>query len=161
VLVVGATDGVGTALIPLLAAAGAHVTATSTAGDAELLVELGAHASIGYQEADYPADIDVAVNAVLPGDRLSALAATLRPGGRLLTITYPVPTPESVGRDDVGLRFVLDMDAELGGMAEVGEAAVRGELRATIGRRYRLEQGPQACSDFVGVHTTGKLVVTM
>jgi NADPH:quinone reductase-like Zn-dependent oxidoreductase len=161
VLVVGATGGVGTALIPLLAAAKAHVAATATDADADVLRELGAAEIIGYQQADYPADIDVAFNAVLPGDRLVGLAGALRSGGRLLTITYPVPTPELIGRDDVEVHFVLDMDADLGGMREVGEAAVRGELRATIGRRYRLDQGPQACTDFVRQHTTGKLIVTM
>jgi NADPH:quinone reductase-like Zn-dependent oxidoreductase len=161
VLVVGATGGVGTALIPLLAASGAEVIATATDADADLLRELGADTTIGYQEADYPAGVDVAVNAVLSGDRLTGLAAALRPGGRLLTITYPMPTPELVGRDDIGLSFVLDMDAELGGMREVGEAALRGELRATIGRRYQLDQGPKACADFAGLHTIGRLVVTM
>ncbi|MGW5349094.1 NADP-dependent oxidoreductase [Streptomyces sp. NPDC004031] len=159
VLVVGATGGVGTALLPLLAAAGAHVTATATAADADLVHELGAREVIGYGEAEYPAGVDVAVNAVLPGDRLSALAAALRPGGRLVTITYPVPTPESLGRDDVESHFVLDMDGELGGMREVGEAAVDGPLRAVIGRRYPLDEGARACADFLRLHTTGKVVV--
>jgi NADPH:quinone reductase-like Zn-dependent oxidoreductase len=161
VLVVGATGGVGTALIPLLAAAKADVTATATDVDADVLRGLGASQIIGYQEADYPVGVDVVVNAVLPGDRLSGLAAALRPGGRLLTITYPVPTPELIGRDDVEAQFVLDMDGDFGGMRAVGEAAVRGELRAMIGRLYRLDEGPQACADFVRKHTTGKLVVAM
>ena len=161
VLVVGATGGVGTAVIPLLAAAKAHVVATATDADADLLRVLGAAEVIGYQEAEYPEGIDVAVNAVLPGDQLARLAATLKPSGRLVTITFPVPTPETIGRDDVDLRFVLDMDGEFGGMPAVAEAAGRGELRATIGRRYRLQDGPQACVDFVRSHTTGKLVVTM
>ncbi|MFI0937686.1 NADP-dependent oxidoreductase [Streptomyces sp. NPDC021020] len=161
VLLVGATGGVGTALLPLLAAAGAEVTATGTGADADLLRELGAHQVVGYGEADYPAGVDVAVNAVLPGDHLSGLAAALRPGGRLVTITYPVPTPETVGRDDVETHFVLDMDAELADMREVGDAAVRGALRATVGRRYGLDEGPRACADFVRLHTTGKIVVTV
>lgn len=29
-----------------------------------------------------------------------------------------------------------------------------------IGRRYRLDEGPRACVDFVRTRTTGKLVVT-
>ncbi|NUR57470.1 MAG: NADP-dependent oxidoreductase [Catenulispora sp.] len=161
VLVVGATGGVGTALIPLLAAAKTHVIATATDADADTLRHLGAAEIIEYREPGYPAGIDVAINAVLPGDGLSGLAAALRPAGRLLTITFPAPTLESIGRDDVDLHVVLDMDAELGGMREVGEAAMRGELRATIGRRYRLEQGPQACADFANLHTTGKLLITI
>lgn len=154
VLVVGATGGVGTALIPLLAAARAHVIATATDGDAEVLRALGADETIGYRASDDPADVDVVVNAVLPGDRLSVLARALRPGGRLLTVTHPVPTTEMVGRDGIELHFVIGLDVVLGdmrdmrGMRDIGEAAERGELRATIGRRYRLDEGPRACVDF-------------
>ena len=178
VLVVGATGGVGTALFPLLAATGAYVIATATEADKDVVRALGASEIIGYQEAEYPSGsragggagaeagvdgdpVDVAINAVLPGDRLTALASTLRPGGRLLTITFPIPTPETIGRDDVDLRFILDMDAELASMRDVGEAAQRGELRATIARRYSLAEGPQACADFLREHTLGKRVVVM
>ncbi|MEZ0112609.1 NADPH:quinone reductase-like Zn-dependent oxidoreductase [Catenulispora sp. EB89] len=163
VLLVGATGGVGTALLPLLAAAKAHVIATATDadGDAETVQALGANEIIGYQESDYPADVDVAINVVLPGDRLAAVAKALRPGGRVLTITFPITTPDMLGRDDVELRFILDMDAELASMHDVAEAGARGELRATIARRYSLDEGPQACADFVRRHTLGKRVVVI
>jgi NADPH:quinone reductase-like Zn-dependent oxidoreductase len=161
VLVVGASGGVGTAVIPLLAAAGARVMATATAADRALLRDLGAVDTVGYAAAEYPSGVDVALNLVLPGDRLTDIATVLRPGGRLLTITYPVPEPDWLGRDDVALRFVLDLDGEHGGMREVGELAAQGALPATISRRYPLDQGPRACVDFVREHTTGKLVVTM
>ncbi|MEV0646365.1 NADP-dependent oxidoreductase [Phytomonospora sp. NPDC050363] len=159
VLVVGATGGVGTAVLPMLAAAGATVIATAKAEDAELLRGLGADETIAY--GDYPSDVDVALNLTLPGDELVDLAAALRTGGRLVTITFPVTRPEWLGRDDVELSFVLDMDGTLGGMREVAEAAARGELKATIGRRYDLDEGPQAVVDFARRHTTGKLVVRM
>jgi NADPH:quinone reductase-like Zn-dependent oxidoreductase len=161
VLVIGATGGVGTALIPLLAAAQARVTATATDADAGLLRDLGAAQVIGYAEAGYPAGADAAFNLALPGDQLAGLARAIRPGGRLLTITYPVPDQESTGRGDIALHFVLDMDGTLGGMREVGDLAAHGDLRATIARRYTLDEGPQACTDFALRHTTGKLVVTM
>ena len=161
VLVVGATGGVGTALLPLLAAAKAQVIATATETDTDVVVGLGATAVIGYQEAGYPADVDVAINVVLPGDGLAGLAAALRPGGRLVTITFPITTPELIRRDDVELRFILDMDGELASMRDVGEAGARGELRATIARRYSLDEGPQACADFLREHTLGKRVVVL
>jgi NADPH:quinone reductase-like Zn-dependent oxidoreductase len=88
-LVVGATGGVGTTVIPLLAAAEARVIATARAADAGALRDLGADETIGCEQA------------------------------------------------------------------------ARGELTATIGRRYSLGEGVQACTDFVRLHTTGKLVVTM
>jgi NADPH:quinone reductase-like Zn-dependent oxidoreductase len=157
-LVVGATGGVGTALLPALAAV-AKVTATGRPEDADRLRELGAAEVIGYDAAEYPSGVDIAFNLTLPGDRLTDVAAALRQGGRLVTITFPVTQPEWLGRDDVDLRFVLDMDGKFGGMREVAEAAGRGELAAVIGRRYTLDQGPQAIADFARRHTFGKLVV--
>lgn len=161
VLVIGATGGVGTAVVPLLVAAGARVIATATAASTGILRRLGVHETIGYAAAEYPIAVDAALNLALPGDRLIEVAKAIRPGGRLLTITYPVPQQHWIGRDDVDLRFVLDLDGKHGGMREVGELAADGRLPATIGRRYTLDQGPRACVDFVREHTTGKLVVTM
>ena len=161
VLVIGATGGVGTAVVPLLAAAKARVIATAADADADVLRSLGADTTIGYAESEYPSDVDVVLNLTLPSDHLVGVAWTIRPGGRLLTITYPVPTQEWIHREDVSLHFVLDMNGTLGGMREVAEAAESGDLTATIGRRYSLDEGVQACVDFVRLHTTGKLVVTM
>jgi NADPH:quinone reductase-like Zn-dependent oxidoreductase len=160
-LVVGATGGVGTAVVPLLAAAKARVIATATPADADILRALGADEVIGYAQSEYPYGVDLALNLTLPSDRVTGVGRAIRPGGRLLTITYPVPQQQWIGRDDVGLHFVLDMDGTFGGMREVGELAVSGELPATIGRRYSLDEGVQACVDFARRHTTGKLVVTM
>ena len=127
VLVVGATGGVGTAVLPLLAAAGAGHRHRAPTPTPTCCASLGADEIIGYAEAEYPAGVDVALNLVLPGDQLNAAARALRPGGRLLTITFPVPQPEWIGRDDVELQFVLDMDGHLGDMREVGEHAARGD----------------------------------
>jgi NADPH:quinone reductase-like Zn-dependent oxidoreductase len=160
ILVIGATGGVGTTVLPLLAAT-AKVIATATRADADLVRDLGAAEVIDYDPAGYPTEVDAALNLTLPGDRLTDLAASLRAGGRLITITYPVTQPEWLGRDDIGLHFVLDMDGRLGGMREVADAATRGELTPTIGRRYRLAEGPQAIVDFARRHTTGKVVVRM
>lgn len=158
-LVVGATGGVGTTVLPLLHAA--KVIATATPADAELVRGLGAAKIIGYDPAEYPREVDVAFNFTLPGDGLTEVAAALRPGGRLVTITFPVTQPEWLGRDDIELRFVLDMEGRFGGMKEVAETAVRGELAASIGRRYTFDEAPQAIMDFARRHTTGKLVVRM
>ena len=151
ILVVGASGGVGTTLLPLLA--GAAVIATGRPEDAELLRAKGATEVIGYDD-DYPGGADLALNLVLPSDRLRRVGRALRPGGRLYTITFPTPQPEYLDRDDVRFELVLDMDGRLGGMREVAE------LTPTIGRRYRLDDGVRALTDFARRHTFGKLVVT-
>lgn len=156
-LVVGATGGVGTALVPLLAATGVKIIATATAEDAELMRDLGAADTIGYTDA-YPDNVDTAFNLAVPGDQMARIAQAVRTGGRLLTITYPLPERD---RDDIDTKFILDLAGALGGMREVAEAAASGKLPATIGRRYTLDEGPQACVDFVRKHTTGKLAVTV
>ncbi len=153
VLVVGATGGVGTTLLPLLAAAGAEVIATGLPDDTGLLRDLGAGRVVGY--GDYPADVDLALNLVLPSDQLTGVAAAVRPGGRLYTITFPPPQPEFLDRDDILFALVLDLDGELGGMREVAG------LTATIGGRYPLDDGVRAITDFGDRHTVGKLVVTV
>ncbi|WP_027341482.1 NADP-dependent oxidoreductase [Hamadaea tsunoensis] len=168
-LVVGATGGAGTAIVPVLANAGVRVLATATADDEEILRKLGAAEIIRYRETDtadetlrrYPAGIDVVVNATLPGDGLAGIARTLRPGGRLVTITLPAPTPADLDRPDLTVTAVLDMDGVHGGMAATARLAESGVLPATIGRRYTLAEGPQACADFAALHTTGKLVVLL
>jgi NADPH:quinone reductase-like Zn-dependent oxidoreductase len=153
VLVVGATGGVGTALLPLLADTGAHVFATAREPDADLVRSLGAADPVDYDT--YPDDVDLALNLVLPGDRLDRLAAAVRPGGTLLSITFPPPPPHP----GIDARLVLDMEARHGGMAEVAAAAVAGRLRARIARRYEFADAVQALSDFATRHKTGKLVV--
>src|SRR5262249_59042457 len=82
---------------------GARVIATATTADADILRALGADETIGYAEATYPSGVDVAFNLTLPSDRLTGVARAIRPGGRLLTITYPVPPQEWIARDYVDL----------------------------------------------------------
>ncbi|MFI1994995.1 NADP-dependent oxidoreductase [Actinoplanes sp. NPDC020271] len=155
VLVVGATGGMGTVLIPLLDAAKATVVATGRAGDAELLRGLGATEVIGY--SDYPAGVDVAVNFAVPGPSLAPIAAALRPGGRLYTVTFPPPRPEWIGRDDVSYQLVLDTNATLGTMTDVAADG----LRAYVSARYPLPEGARAYADLAKEHTVGKRVIVM
>ncbi|RIV39136.1 NADP-dependent oxidoreductase [Micromonospora radicis] len=151
-LVVGATGGVGTTLLPLLRPA--RVIATGKPADAEALLALGASEVIGYDDP-YPGPVDVAFNLVLPSDRLRRVGQALRPGGRLYTITFPPPRPDYLDRDDVHFELVLDTQGRLGGMSDVAG------LRVTVGRRYRLDDGVRALTDFARTHTFGKLVVTV
>lgn len=153
-LVIGATGGVGTTLLPLLSQAGVSVTATGHPADEPLLRKLGAHTVIGYDD-DYPTGRDLGLNLVLPTDRLRKAAAAIRPGGRLFTITFPPPRPDMIDRPDIRFELVLDLDGRFGGMAEVAT------LTPTVTATYPLAGAVQALTDFARDHTVGKLVITV
>ncbi|MBU2670170.1 NADP-dependent oxidoreductase [Actinoplanes bogorensis] len=154
VLVIGATGGVGTTILPLLADSSARVVATGHPSDEKLLRTLGADQVIGYDDP-YPDRMDLALNLVLPTDQLGRAADAIRPGGRLFTITFPPPRTDMIGRDDIRFELVLDLNGEFGGMAEVAA------LTPTIAATYPLDQAVQALTDFAHHHTVGKLVVTI
>jgi NADPH:quinone reductase-like Zn-dependent oxidoreductase len=142
VLVIGATGGVGTTLLPELTAK--RVIATAKKGDQIR----GADETIGYGE--YPDDVDVVINLVLPTDQLRDAARSLKPGGRLYTITFPAPRPEYIDRDDVTFEMVLDMESGVHNVTT---------LTPAIMKTYRLVDGARAMTDFAREHTVGKLVV--
>lgn len=151
VLVIGATGGVGTTLLPQLK----HTTviATGHPEDRDVLHSLGATTVIGYDD-DYPAGVDLALNLVLPTDRLQRAAQSIKPRGRLFTITFPPPRPGMIDRDDIRFELVLDLDGRFGGMADVAG------LTPAIKRVYPFEQAVRALTDFAREHTVGKLVIT-
>ncbi|GAB7050775.1 NADP-dependent oxidoreductase [Catenuloplanes indicus] len=161
VLVIGATGSVGLTVLPLLAAAGVRIIATAAReAGATLLRRLGAHEIIGHDPAEYPAGADVVFNLVLGAERLPDAARAVRPGGRLVSIVYPEPTAEQVGRDDVRVHFVWDVAGEHGGMRRVADAAAAGELTAVIASRYPLTDAVRAVVDYARTHPLGKIVVT-
>ncbi|WP_198320489.1 NADP-dependent oxidoreductase [Actinosynnema pretiosum] len=160
VLVVGATGPVGLTLVPVLAAAGAEITATArTAEGADLLRGLGAHHVVGH--GAYPSGVDVVLNLALLPDALPDAARALRPGGRLLSIVFPPPRPEQLGRDDVDLGFVMHTGDERTGAEAVAEAALAGALTTPIARRYPLDDAVAALVDHARGRPLGKIVVTV
>jgi NADPH2:quinone reductase len=166
VLVTGATGGVGSLLLPLLAAAGAHVIATAGAADDGYVRGLGASEVIDYHAVDtaeetlrrHPAGLDAVINLALRGAALAGVARTIRPGGRLLTIVFPAPDPVTLGRPDLSAENVFTR-ARSGDLDLLAGQARSDALPVTVGRRYQLEGGAQACTDLLRAHTRGKLVI--
>lgn len=166
VLVIGATGGVGSVLIPMLAATGAHVIATAGAADDEYVRGLGADESVDYLAADtveealrrHPAGVDAVVNLALRGDALAAATRAIRPGGRLVNIVLPSPDPAACGIAGLTVETIAAA-ARPGDLDALAAQALDGSLPVAAGREYPLAEGVQACVDLVREHTRGRLVV--
>ncbi len=166
VLVIGATGGVGSIILPLLAAGGAHVIATATSGDEQYVRLLGAAEVLDYRAGDlaaqtlrsHPGGVAVLLNLAHPTADLTAPARAIQTGGRLLNIVYPAPDPAAFDR--IELHTLLSR-AEPGDLETLARQAVNGTLPHIIESRYRLTEAPKAFHDLAHRHTRGKLVVTV
>ncbi|MFI0349047.1 NADP-dependent oxidoreductase [Actinomadura sp. 9N407] len=165
-LVIGAGGGVGSVVVPLLAAAGTHVIATGPPADEPYLRGLGAAEVIDHRSADtvtetlrrHPEGVDALVNLALPGSALPAASRVLRPGGRLLNVASPGFDEAALGRDDITVRSLFTT-ARPGDLDRLAADAVAGILPPAIGARYRLSDGARPFTDHVDRHGRGKRVV--
>lgn len=167
VLVTGAAGGVGGAVVPLLAATGAHVIATAIPEDDDYVRGLGAHEVIDYRTVDtvtetlrrHPAGIDAMVNLALPGPALPEASHAIRPGGRLLNVAFPSPDPSAFDRADLTVRTVY-ANARPGDLDHLAAQATAGVLPLTISRQYAMTEAARAYADLAHTHIRGKLLVT-
>lgn len=160
-LVIGATGGVGTSLLPLLSRAGVRTIATTRSQEGrDLVTSLGADTAIAPDPAAYPRNVDVVFNLALSADRIGDAARSLRSGGRMVTIMFPAATQQDLGRDDVELHFMLDMDGVHGGMLDVADAAKSGVLTAEIARVFPFEKAVEAMIAYATEKPLGKVVVS-
>ncbi|GAB3428768.1 NADP-dependent oxidoreductase [Flindersiella endophytica] len=168
ILVIGATGGVGTVLLPLLATAGAHILATAGPADESAIRALGAAEVLDHTSVDvvaevarhYPDGVDALVNLALPSsDEVVAAARVVRRGGRLITITSMLEQTVP-GRDDLTVWSGFT-HIEPGDLDELAVRVVDGRLPLTISRRYPLAEARQAYVDLLREHTFGKLVITV
>lgn len=156
-LVVGATGGVGAAVVQLAAADGARVLAPALPEDEAGLLALGVAAvldrSLPLAEALAVAGEAPAVDALV--DLVSAdaaghapRAAVVRDGGAIATVlpgagaaTYVEADPSAIGR--LAARFA------------------EGAVRVPVASSYALEDAPAGMADLAALHALGKRVVVV
>jgi NADPH2:quinone reductase len=171
VLVVGATGGIGSVIVPLLAKEKqTDVIATTTPEDEGYVRGLGATAVIDYLATDvveetlrrHPGGVDAIVNLALKGEPLLQAGRALRPGGRLLSTTPGTPEQSAFARDDITVTVVMGTTGvPPGTFPAIAARALDGTLPDPISRRYRLDEAAQAYRDLAATeHTRGKFVVS-
>jgi len=158
VLISGATGGVGSYAIQLIAARGASVIATAEKGpQATFVTALGATWAVD------PTDLVAQVGAIAPNGLQAALhlagdgdvvAGLISPGGRLASTLHFQP-------EGLDLKSTTVMaDPTPGTLTSLATAVVDGRLRVPIAQTYSLADGSSALVDFAA-GTLGKLAVTI
>jgi NADPH:quinone reductase len=165
VLVLGATGGVGSYLVPIAAARGARVIAVASGRNADYAKRLGAAEVVDYTAGDVVEAVrsrapdGVAAVADLHGDRdvLARLAEHVREGGYVVSAVGSADIDALAERKIEGTNVQGQVTtASLTTLASMHE---RGELVPPEIESFPLEQAWDALTDAGSGHTRGKLVV--
>lgn len=161
VLVHGGAGGVGSVVVQIAKAKGAHVIATASARNHDYLRSLGADEVIDYRSTrfeDVVHDVDVVVDTV-GGETLARSGKVLRDGGRLVTLVGSVPA--SMCQDG---RIVCPAAPPWNvgpGLSAVAPLIAAGQLGINIDGIYTLDTIVDAQKHNRAGSTRGKVVVAM
>jgi len=160
----GGSGGVGHLAIQLAVERGARVISTASPGNHDLLRELGAE-PIDYTSEDVPAR----AHELSPGDGADAaldlwggegreqVLATLRRGGRMVSLASPAPGP--VDGYEIHYIFVRPSGYDLG--EHITPLVQEGRLKAHVEEVFPLERAAEAHERLEAGHVRGKLVLTL
>jgi NADPH:quinone reductase-like Zn-dependent oxidoreductase len=179
VLIHAAAGGVGVFAVQIAKAFGAYVAATASTRNQDFLRQIGVDQPIDYTKEriedklhDYNLVLDAVGESVWP-----ASLKMLRRGGKLVTLTLPIPNPPasrirffsgvaaSVARTSLaalvrGKRLLITQVQPRGGDLEKLNAFIEaGKLRPVIEKTYPLERVADAHRESEGGHVRGKLVL--
>jgi NADPH:quinone reductase-like Zn-dependent oxidoreductase len=162
VLVTGASGGVGSALIQLAKARGAHVISVVGPGKHQRARQIGADTTLPRDAVPTPESVDVVAD-VVGGPTFSALLDALRPLGRYVT-AGAIAGPHT----DLDLRKLYLKELTLIGstvstheqFADLVRQIEAGTLQPLLAATYPLRDLPRAQADFVAKKFFGKLVIT-
>jgi NADPH:quinone reductase-like Zn-dependent oxidoreductase len=156
----GGSGGVGHYVVQLARSRGARVIATASARNQDFLRELGAE-PVDYENEDVTARVrelagDHGVDAaydIFGGERQEQALDILRPGGRIVSIISPPPSPDHVESHYI---FVRPSGYDL---AEMSELIAAGRLKPHVEQTFPLERAAEAMERLESGHVRGKLVL--
>lgn len=166
VLVIGASGGVGTAMVQLAKHFGAEVTGVTSTGNLELVTSLGAHLVIDYTKEDFTArseTYDIIADTVGAAS-FARCKDLLREKGRLLAIAGGIPEIlASLWTPLTGGKKVIAGPAEErpDDVRRLAALAETGVLKPVIDRRYRFAQMAEAHALVETGHKRGSVVVSV
>jgi NADPH:quinone reductase-like Zn-dependent oxidoreductase len=164
VLIAGASGGVGSYAVQLLAARGVTVVATGTPADAGRLTGLGAAIVIDYTAAPvagqllaaYPEGADALIDLV-SYDASSLPLAAVRKGGRVASTLGAADEEMLAGSGLEGVNIMSGPVREV--VAPLAEQAAAGTLQVSVGQVLPFEQAADGLATIAAGQAHGKIVV--
>jgi NADPH:quinone reductase-like Zn-dependent oxidoreductase len=185
VFIQAGSGGVGTFAIQLAKHLGAIVATTTSAGNAELVRNLGADVVIDYKTQDFErvlSGYDLVLNSQ-DAKALDKSLGVLKPGGKLISISGP-PDPAFARERDLNLFLklvmrqlssgirrkskrrgisysFLFMTANGGQLAKIAALIESGDIRPVMDRVFPFERTSEALAYVDTGHAKGKVVVAV
>ncbi|MET9959501.1 NADP-dependent oxidoreductase [Streptomyces sp. NPDC006326] len=166
-LLVGATGGVGSYVLQLAAARGAHVIAVAAGEDHDYARALGADEVIDYRTSDvadtvrsaHPHGVDAVLDLADGRDVLmQKITPLVRDGGRVATTVFAADVDALAAR---GVRAVnFNYQATDQDMAELADLVTSGALKVAQTTTFALTAMDEAYAASTSGHVRGKLVIT-
>jgi NADPH:quinone reductase-like Zn-dependent oxidoreductase len=165
VLILGASGAVGSAAVQMADAMGAHVTATCSQGNAELVRGLGADEVIDYRTTDVSRSgvaFDIVMDCV-GATTFAACLPILRPGGRFLLVAGDLAQMlGALRKGPQGQRAIGGVAPERAAdLLTLADLTARGQYMPLIDSTYPLEQIAAAHARVDSGRKRGSVVVTM
>lgn len=164
VLVVGASGGVGSYAVQLLAARGATVVATGTSSDGHRLADLGAATVIDYTAgpvaeqvlAAYPDGVDALIDLVSYSAEALPLGA-VRKGGKVASTLGAADDDALAAAGLTGSNIMAGPVREV--IAPLAEQASAGALKVDVTTVLPLDQAAEGLATIAAGQARGKIVV--
>jgi NADPH:quinone reductase-like Zn-dependent oxidoreductase len=158
-LIHGGSGGVGTFAVQLAKYAGAHVIATTSTTNIELVRSLGADEVIDYTKEDFSTkvhDLDFVFDTIA-GDTQAKSWGLIKKDGMLVS-TLGIDEKAAAANGVRGKHFMLQSNGarlqEMGGLVDAGH------LKVIIDKEYPLSETAAAHAESEKGHTKGKIILT-
>jgi NADPH:quinone reductase-like Zn-dependent oxidoreductase len=159
VLIHAAAGGVGSLAVQLAKWRGAHVIATASAANLELVKSLGADEAVDYLSTPFQnivRDVDLVLDTV-GGQVLEDSFQVLRSGGFLIS-TVSAPSEERANAAGVRATLVTTQPSATA-LEKLGELVATGKLRAVVGTEFGLAEAARAQDLSQSGRARGKIVL--
>lgn len=161
VLILGASGGVGTLAIQLAKSKDAHVIGVASEKNHNYMKELGADETIDYNSSHVGESVKKiqsdGVDLIFHcsrGDSLDQSLETLKPGGRIVSITKRQPGFSS----DIHFEYVF-VEPNAVQLKHIQELTDDGKIKLPVSETYKLNDVGTALQKAESLHTRGKLII--